>query len=236
LSILAFDTATPVGSAALVDEERTIVGRYFDIGLQHSQRLFIEIEQVLDTAAVAIGEVEAIAVSIGPGSFTGLRIGLSAAKGFCLASGRPLIAVPTLTALAARLPFARHPVCAMLDARKGEVYTALFDNSTGWPRSLDKPCAMPPEALLERRLGEPTIYTGDGALVYRSLIVASDRQALMAPPHCARPEAGTIGHLALAMLHADPTCGLKGTELAAVEPLYLRKPDAKVAPKRFPRR
>ena len=58
----------------------------------------------------------------------------------------------------------------------------------------------------------------------------------MAPSHCVRPEAGTIGHLALSMLRADPACGLKGTELAAVEPLYLRKPDAKVAPKQFPRR
>jgi len=235
LSILAFDTATPVGSAALVDEERTIVGRYFDIGLQHSQRLFIEIEQTLDIAGVAIQEVEAIAISIGPGSFTGLRIGLSAAKGFCLAADRPLIVVPTLTALAARLPFARQPVCAMLDARKGEVYTALFDNSTGWPRALDKLRAVTPELLIEGRAGEPTIYTGDGALAYRALIVASGQQALMAPPHCARPEAGTIGHLALSMLRADPTCALQGAEMAAVEPLYLREPDAKIGAKPFPR-
>ena len=221
--VLAFDTATPVGSVALVDEERTIVGRYFDIGLQHSQRLFVEIDQVLTVAGITLADVDAVAVSIGPGSFTGLRIGLSAAKGLCLAAGTALVTVPTLEALAARLPYARHPVCTMLDARRREVYTALYDNSEGEPQLLSAPRALAPALLLEERAGEATIYTGDGVRAYQELISAAGSCALTAPSHCARPEAGAIGRLGLAKLRAGDLA-----DLATSEPDYLREPDAKV--------
>ena len=234
--ILAFDTATPVGSVALVDAERTIVGRYFDIGLRHSQRLFVEIDQVLAVAEIDLGEVDGIAVSIGPGSFTGLRIGLSAAKGLCLAADRPLVPISTLETLAARLPYARYPVCAMLDARKGEVYAALYDNTAGCPRLLSQPRALAPAALLEELAAQPTIYTGDGVDAYRARITALGSCALLAPSHCARPESGALGQLALARLRADPVHGLRGSEMAALEPQYLREPDAKIGPKLFPRR
>ena len=234
--ILAFDTATPVGSVALVDAERTLVARYFDIGLQHSQRLFVEIDQVLALAEIDLDEVDGIAVSIGPGSFTGLRIGLSAAKGLCLAADRALVPVSTLEVLAARLPYARYPVCAMLDARKGEVYAALYDNTAGSPQLLSQPRAVAPDALLEELAAEPTIYTGDGAYAYQARIAALGLCALLAPAHCARPEAGTLGRLALTRLQTDPAHGLRGSQMAALEPQYLRKPDAKVGPRPFPRR
>ena len=116
--ILALDTATPVGSVALYADEGQVINRYFNVGLQHSQRLFVEIEAALSVANVGMEALQAIAVSIGPGSFTGLRIALSAAKGLCLAADKVLVTVSTLETLAARLPFARLPVCAVLDARK----------------------------------------------------------------------------------------------------------------------
>ena len=135
-AILALDTATPVGSVALCAAEGIVVSRYFDVGLQHSQRLFNEVEAALEAADMDVEGVRAIAVAIGPGSFTGLRIGLSAAKGLCLAAGKDLVTVSTLEALAARLPFARLPVSAVLDARKREVYAALYDTATGVPVEL----------------------------------------------------------------------------------------------------
>jgi tRNA threonylcarbamoyladenosine biosynthesis protein TsaB len=184
---------------------------------------------------LSLDEVEAIAVSIGPGSFTGVRIGLSAAKGFCLAADRPLVPISTLETLAARLPYAHHPVCAMLDARKGEVYAALYDNAAGYPQLLGGPRAVAPDVLLAERAGEPTIYTGDGAYVHRARIAATGPCALLAPPHCARPEAAALGQLALVRLRADRDCGVRGVELETLEPQYLRAPDAKVGPKRFPR-
>lgn len=216
--ILALDTATPAGSAALVDEERVLVSRYFDVGLQHGKLLFAEIDQALRMAGLAFGAVEAVAISIGPGSFTGLRLGLSAAKGFCLAGDLPLVAVSTLEALAARLPYARHPVCPMLDARRGEVYTALYDTAQGLPRLLVAPRAVDPRLLIEERAAAPTIFTGDGATAYRELLAACP-QAVQAPFCCSRPEAATIGWLALARLKAG-----ERADLAAVEPQYLRGP------------
>ena len=129
LMILAMDTSTQVGSVAIVDRERVIAGRYFDIGMQHSKRLFTEIEQLCQLVNCAVADFTAIAVTIGPGSFTGVRIGLAAAKGLCLVDDKPLIAVSTLAAPAAGVPCISHPVCALLDARKRQVYAGLYDVS-----------------------------------------------------------------------------------------------------------
>lgn len=216
--ILALDTATPAGSVALVDEQRTLVSRYFDVGLQHNQRLFVEVEDALKVAGCTFDQLSAIAVTIGPGSFTGLRLGLSAAKGFCLARELPLVTVPTLEVLAARLPFANCPVCPMLDARKGEVYTALYDTGAGRPRLLEGPRALAPQVLMAERAGIPTLFTGDGALAYSGL-VATCPQALQAPFPCSRPEAAALGWLALARLEAGEVA-----DLVSVEPEYLRGP------------
>ncbi|MCE2449351.1 MAG: tRNA (adenosine(37)-N6)-threonylcarbamoyltransferase complex dimerization subunit type 1 TsaB [Candidatus Latescibacteria bacterium] len=219
--ILALDTATPVGSVALCTAEGIVVSRYFDVGLQHSQRLFSEVEAALEVADMDVGEVRAVAVAIGPGSFTGLRIGLSAAKGLCLAAVKDLVTVSTLETLAARLPFAHVPVCTVLDARKREVYAALYDTKTGVPVELAPPRAIAPAQLAEERANAPTIFTGDGATAYRELL-ASDPAAQFAPLPCARPDAGTIGWLALPKLENGQTA-----DLDSVEPEYLRSPDAR---------
>ena len=219
--ILALDTATPVGSVALCAAGGIVVSRYFDVGLQHSQRLFSEVEAALEAADMDVGEVRAVAVAIGPGSFTGLRIGLSAAKGLCLAALKDIVTVSTLEALAARLPFARLPVCTVLDARKREVYAALYDTATGVPVELASPRAIAPAQLARERANAATIYTGDGATVYRDLL-ADNSAAQFAPLHCARPDAGTIGWLALSKLEKGQTA-----DLDSVEPEYLRSPDAR---------
>lgn len=220
-AILALDTATPVGSVALCAAEGIVVSRYFDVGLQHSQRLFNEVEAALEAADMDVEGVRAIAVAIGPGSFTGLRIGLSAAKGLCLAAGKDLVTVSTLEALAARLPFARLPVSTVLDARKREVYAALYDTATGVPVELVPPRAIAPEQLAQERANAATIYTGDGATAYRDLL-ADNSTAQFAPLPCARPDAGTIGWLALSKLEKGQTA-----DLDSVEPEYLRSPDAR---------
>lgn len=216
--ILAFDTATPAGSVALVAEARVLVSRYFDVGLQHHQRLFVEVEEALKVAGCGFDQVQAVAVTIGPGSFTGLRLGLGAAKGFCLARELPLVTVSTLEVLAARLPYARHPVCSMLDARKGEVYAALYDTGDGRPLLLEEARAIDPRALLAERAGIPTLFTGDGALAYGELVAACP-QALQVPLPAARPEAAVLGWLAQYRLRTGEVA-----DLAAVEPEYLRGP------------
>ena len=218
--ILAFDTATPAGSAALLEDSRVLMSRYFDVGLQHSQRLSGELEEILRSADRRAEQLDAVAVTGGPGSFTGLRIGLSTAKGLCLASGAALVTVSTLEALAARLPWCRHPVCPMVAARRGEVYAALFDTSAGQqrPRQIHSMRAARPQEVIEEWAHTETVFLGDGAAAHVQLL-ARHPFASLAPAHCLRPDAGAVAWLAQHKLAAGETA-----DLATSEPEYGHHP------------
>lgn len=224
--LLALDTATPAGSVALLTEERLLESRYFDVGLHHSRRLFTDIDAVVRNSQRDASEIDAVAVTIGPGSFTGLRIGLSAAKGLCLAHGSSLVTIPTLEVLAGRLPFSRHPICAMLDARRGEVYAGLYDTSAGMPRVLKPPRAIDPKALVTELRHTEIIFAGDGAAAHEQLL-SELPLAIRAPMPCDRPDAATTGWLGLARIGQGEVA-----DLAAVEPEYLRHPSYRRAPAR----
>src|SRR3990172_456108 len=126
MRVLAVETSTLAGGAAIVDGDR-VVGQYLlDVSVTHSERLMVAIDRLLGDAGWAPRDLDGLAVAIGPGSFTGLRIGLSTVKGLAFALSIPVAAVPTLDAMAATLPFAALPVCPVLDARKHEVYASLY--------------------------------------------------------------------------------------------------------------
>ena len=176
------------------------------------------IAEVLAEARVTIEEVEGIAVSIGPGSFTGLRIGLALAKGIAFAGGVPLVGVPTLEALAwAAEASPGDTICAALDARKHEVYAALFTATGTGPRRLTPDLALAP-ALLAARLAPPCVVVGDAAAVY---------EVLRHPGHTVRPFAthhprgGVVARLGWEYLTAGPV-----VNAGALEPTYVRAPDA----------
>ena len=143
--ILAIDSATPVAGVALLRDESLIVETFANIGLTHSETLMPMVDRVLKDAGLPVGQLHAIAVTIGPGSFTGLRIGLAAAKGLALAADKPLIGISTLEALAHNLSYSSLLVGTILDARKGEVYGACFDASQAYPRRLGEEMACSPE-------------------------------------------------------------------------------------------
>ena len=127
--ILNIETATKNCSVALALEGKTIVCREIsDAGYSHAEKLHVFIEEVLQEAAVTFQDLKAIAVSQGPGSYTGLRIGVSAAKGLCFALGIPLIAVDTLQSLASQVTQTDGLIVPMLDARRMEVYSAIFNS------------------------------------------------------------------------------------------------------------
>ncbi len=216
--VLAFDTATPVASVALLDEERVIASRYFDVGNQRSRRLFGEMSQLFEISDRNWGDLGAVATTTGPGSFTGLRIGLSAAKGICFACGIPLVGIPTLEALAGRLPYARLPVWALLDARRGQVYAAHYDTASGYPEALTEPRALAPEVLMEELAGNEVLLTGRGASAYRAFLSGLEG-AHFAPPRVDHPDAPTVGWLGLAKLARGEVL-----DIDAAEPEYLRTP------------
>ncbi|HYS17822.1 MAG TPA: tRNA (adenosine(37)-N6)-threonylcarbamoyltransferase complex dimerization subunit type 1 TsaB [Candidatus Binatia bacterium] len=216
MRVLAVETSTLSGGAALLDGE-LVVGEYsLDVRVTHSERLMAAIDRLLSDASWTVADLEGLAVAVGPGSFTGLRVGLSTVKGLALALSIPVAAVPTLDAMAAMLPFAALPVCPVLDARKREVYTSLYRwDGDGMRREWEYLAIAPDD--LSRRLDEPVIVLGDGADHIRSAYARRVRPPRRGPaPACV----GSLGHSRLAI----------GDTVAAADlvPIYLRPSEAEL--------
>lgn len=185
----------------------------------HTASLSRLVERVLAEAGVPIDAIDAVAVSIGPGSFTGLRIGLGLAKGIVFAGGLGLAAVPTLEALARVAEAAPgQTVCAALDARKHEVYAALF---TGGPRPerLTPDAALAPEALAAR-LDSTCVVIGDAGEAYGEVLGA---RATLLPFASHHPRGGVVARLGWERLAAG-----EAADPGALEPVYVRPPDAEL--------
>ena len=151
MKILAIETSTMLGGIAVADDSAGLIAEVrLNVKSTHSERLMTEIDHVLQQSGLTAHDIDIFGVAIGPGSFTGLRIGLSTAKGFSYATGKPIVSVPTLEAFAWNFPYCMHPVCIMLDARKGEVYAALFQwAGHGFARLMDE-VSVNVEKLMEK--------------------------------------------------------------------------------------
>jgi tRNA threonylcarbamoyladenosine biosynthesis protein TsaB len=195
--LLTIQTAMPAGGLAISDGDHLLAEINLDVRRTATEWLLPSIEDLLFKANLAKGDIDGIGIVLGPGSFTGLRVGLATAKGLSLAAGCPLLGVSSLQCLAAQLPFTTLPVCVMLDARKQEVYTALFKWEAGYPRPVNDERVMKPEKLLAELSGE-VIFIGSGAYVYRALIVRQlARRAHFAPNYLNMPRAASAAILAL---------------------------------------
>ena len=150
MRVLAVETSSLAGGVALLEGERLVAEYVLDVSITHSERLMAAVDRVLADARWPARQLGGLAVAIGPGSFTGLRIAVSTVKGLALALDLPVAAVPTLDAMAAALPWAALPVCPVLDARKGEVYTSRYRWDGGAMRREWDYLALSPEALAER--------------------------------------------------------------------------------------
>jgi tRNA threonylcarbamoyladenosine biosynthesis protein TsaB len=216
MRVLAVETSTLAGGAALLDGG-LVVGEYtLDVSLTHSERLMGAIDRLLTDAGWTVRDLEGLAVSVGPGSFTGLRIGLSTAKGLGLALAIPIAAVPTLDAMATLLPFAALPVCPVLDARKHEVYASLYRwDGAGMRREWEYLALAPTE--LARRLDEPVIVLGDAADQ-----IDSPHARRIRPPRRG-PSPAAVGFLGLERLAMGDTIAP-----ADLVPIYLRPSEAEL--------
>lgn len=164
--IVALETSAPVGGVALVEEGRVLAERVLGVECQPARDLLPALDGLLVRVGRSLDEVDRIALSVGPGSFTGLRIGLATALGLCFATPRRIVPVPTLGALAlGRAPSG--PIVPMLDARKRQVYAGVYDPDGV---ALEPDCAMDPRAFLSkiRGLASPLTILGSGAQLYRS--------------------------------------------------------------------
>jgi tRNA threonylcarbamoyladenosine biosynthesis protein TsaB len=228
MRVLALDTTTRAGSVAVIDNGRVLVERTGDPARTHAERLPAEVLDALAAAHLALSDVDLFAVASGPGSFTGLRIGIATIQGFAFVSAKPVAPVSALRALAEAAagdlpPGAR--VGALMDAHRREVFSALYEIESRSEKGVatlaevEAPMVAPPADTLARwsAFGLPAAICGDGAALCADQFPAS---VVVSTPLLA----GLIGRLAEA-------AGREGATVhpAGVQPLYVRRPDAEIA-------
>lgn len=220
--VLGLDTATSVASVGLVDGDKPLAEESCRGVSSHTETLFPLIARVLDRASVSLAEVKGVGVSIGPGSFTGLRVALSAAKGVCYALGQKLIGVPTLEALAGTVVDSVGLICPILDARRGEVYAALFRrDGRGNIERVTADLVLSPQALLSR-IHEQCTFLGDGAEVYEKLIRQHCGAADRILPFTTHHPCGTI----IAKMAQGRLCRGEHDSISTLVPCYVRASEA----------
>jgi len=203
--------------------DEALAGELFvNIGLTHSQTALPMVEKLLEQTATALGDIDVFAVTTGPGSFTGLRIGISAIKGMAMAMDKPCAGVSTLAALAAGAGLFHEYICSAMDARRGQVYTAIFQNIAGGASRVRQDQALSIEALGEElaELSSSVLLVGDGAaLCFEALEKPS--YLSLAPERFLHQRASAVGALAQEVARNGQL--VSAGELA---PIYLRLPQA----------
>lgn len=220
--ILAVDTTTPGGSVALLEDETLRGEANLESAATHSARLFRSIDFLLGALGQDIRDVDAFAVAAGPGSFTGIRIGIGAAKALAFSSGKPVAPVSTLLALAVKLSSGGEKlVCPLLDAKKGEIYAGLFETGEGGLCEAIPQGAYDPDDFFARLPASGTIaFGGSGIPAYRGRLLAraGDRARFPARSPFIAAEVARIG---AGLIRAG-----RGVEAALLEPLYFRRSQA----------
>jgi tRNA threonylcarbamoyladenosine biosynthesis protein TsaB len=224
MRVLGLETATWTAGVGLVVDGEIVAerSRYADRGT-HAVSLLPLVDEVLHDGACTVDDLDAVAVSCGPGSFTGLRIGLSVAKGLACAAGARLVGVPTLEALAKTVANRRSHICAALDARRGEVYAAGFvAGSDGWRRVTAD--TLTTAAALVASLPTPCVVVGDAVDAYGDVFRERLGAGLTLLPFGAHGPRGGV----VAMLGWERArCG-DFDDVHALEPFYIRPSDAEV--------
>lgn len=222
LVILAVDTTTPAGSVALLRGTKLIAEVNQDCSTTFSERLLPAIQFVLRSGGLEIPDVEGFAVTVGPGSFTGIRIGLSTIKSFAYASGRPIAPVSVLMALAKKLQDSQNRlICPLIDAKKKEIYAALFESKDRRLQEIIPQGAYDPDVFFSRLPEHRAIhFIGSGKDVYGSVIFEyfKDKARFSKRSPFVAYEVGLIGY--------DLLMRNEGKDFREIEPLYLRKSQA----------
>lgn len=225
--ILAIDTSGLPASTALVDEKRTIAEFSTNFQKTHSETLMPIIDKMMSLTGISLGDIDYIACASGPGSFTGLRIGVACAKGLAFGGGQKIVGVPTLDALAYNVIDGSRLIVPIMDARRSQVYTASYRFDGRNLKRLSDYSALSLEQLaellsktLEAEHLQGVLFTGDGINVYSDKIKAFPFETELAPPHLNMQRASSVGALALEIA--------ENASIPAAEfvPFYLRAPQA----------
>ena len=217
--ILAFETSAKAASVALLDGTKLLGESYQNTGLTHSQTLMVMAEDLLKQCGKTVSDVEAVAVAEGPGSFTGVRIGVAAAKGLAWGAELPCFGISTLEAMAVSLGAWQGYICPVMDARRSQVYNALFYVNHGQLRrvSEDRAIALSDLEKELKELAEPIFLVGDGSRLCYQTLAEAVPNLVLPPEHRMHQRAVGVALLAEKQLEAGET-----GDGAALAPNYLR--------------
>jgi tRNA threonylcarbamoyladenosine biosynthesis protein TsaB len=225
LIVLSMDTSTLVGSVAVTREKQVLAEYTLQVRLTHTRHLLLLIERIMEDCGITFDTLDALAVTVGPGSFTGLRLGIATVKGLAYAAGKPVAGIPTLLALAENLPFAPYPICPMLDAKKKEVYCGLYQiQEDGIIFKEWEDCAISPQNLINH-IHNKTIFLGEGSRLYQNLLKQNlGAKAVFVPDNYNFIRASNVGRLAYERLKQG-----KGDDVFTLTPCYLRRSEAEIS-------
>jgi tRNA threonylcarbamoyladenosine biosynthesis protein TsaB len=219
MPILGIETSTPAGSIALLTEQDKAGEYVFNFRQTYTSKLMPAIDEILKSASLNARDLTGISVSSGPGSFTGLRIGVATAKGLAQGLDIPVVGIPTLDGLAFNLFPCRDLICTILDARREELYCTFYRAG----QRLGEYMVCPPPTLL-KTIKSKVIFVGDGIETYGDLIKKKlGQKAVFAPEEKRLPTALSIAKLGLRALERK-----KDGELLTLKPIYIRPSDAEV--------
>lgn len=223
MKLLAFESTTSVASVALLDGERCLASCTVDAGLKHSEILLPMAQEVLAHTKLAFSDVGGYAVAVGPGSFTGVRIGVATVKGLAFGRDLPIVEVSALEALAYNLLGVDATVVCAMDARRDEIYTATFRTSPEGVLRLCEDRAIPISLLLSewKDDGTPVYIVGDAYEKVRRALTEAGVSVLVTPPALRAPSAHAVGLCALRSIERGETV----SDLR-LSPSYLRLPQA----------
>lgn len=224
MKILSIDTSASVATASVTDDEKLVCEFIINTKMTHSQTLMPIIDSILKHSEIEISDIDLIAVANGPGSFTGLRIGVSTAKGIAHAKNIPMVGVSTLNSMAYNLPFCKYLISPIMDARREQVYNALYRWENDELKEIKAPRALGIDELLDelKAMGDEVVFLGDGVMVHYDTLKESLKDKAIISPACANMQrASSIAPLAR-KLYDDG----KATDCFSIEPVYLRKSQA----------
>lgn len=220
--VLSMDSSSLVTTVALLKDEHLLGEFTLNFKREHSVILMEKIEMLLKDCNIDISEVDGFVVSKGPGSFTGLRIGMATVKGLSMGSNKPYLSISSLDALAYSLVNFDGIICPIMDALRDSVFTCMYKSSTGELSKIIDYSALSLDELVEvlQQKNEPVIFTGDGVYKYKEYLLEKLPNAKFAPNHLSVVRASALGELGMELLRKGQYDDMNSS------PLYLKKPQA----------
>lgn len=221
MRLFCLDTSTLAGSIAILEDECVRAEVNINLGRKHTERLLPGMDWLFQELSIEPREMDAVAVGVGPGSFTGLRVGLATAKGLALSLSVPIVGISSLDALAWQVRFFPGKILALLDARKGQVFARFYEGGDDF-RPADDPMAIDPLELLEK-IPVKTMLVGEGLRAYQDVFEKIRDKILIAGFEFDQPRAAVVGRLGLERLKRN-----ESDSPDSLAPVYLRGSDAEI--------